>query len=179
MTRGIAITAAMLALTACSGSAIRTATTQSTAALTPTSPAPSAPSASATASSAGEPRTLDAAAASAQENADRFSSGDYAGSWELLAPSFQKLISHDDYVEVAIACSGGADGSGMPIKVVGVRMSGEDKAIVRLELLGVKESRTMLYIDGRWLQDVSPGFKSGMTADERIAARKADGSCSG
>lgn len=67
----------------------------------------------------------------------------------------------------------------MPIKVVGVRMSGEDKAIVRLELLGVKESRTMLYIDGRWLQDVSPGFKSGMTADERIAARKADGSCSG
>lgn len=37
----------------------------------------------------------------------------------------------------------------------------------------------MLYIDGRWLQGVSPGFKSGMTADERIAARKADGSCSG
>lgn len=166
----------MLALTACSGSATTTTTTQSTAALTPASPAPSA---SSTASSSGDPRTLDAAVASAQENADRFSSGDYAGSWELLAPSFQKLISQDDYVKVAIACSGGADGSGMPIQVTGVRMSGEDKAIVRLELLGVKESRTMLYVNGRWLQDVSPGFKSGMTAAERIAARKADGSCNG
>lgn len=172
----------MLALTACSGSATTTTTTQSTAALTPTSPAPSATSASATASSAsssGDPRTLDAAVASAQENADRFSSGDYAGSWELLAPSFQKLISQDDYVKVATACSGGADGSGMPIQVTGVRMSGEDKGIVRLELLGVKESRTMLYVNGRWLQDVSPGFKPGMTAAERIAARKADGSCNG
>ncbi len=179
MTRGIAITAAMLALTACSGPATTTTTPTSSTISAPASPAPSASSTASSASSSGDPRTLDAAVASAQENADRFSSGDYAGSWELLTPSFQKLISQDDYVKVATACSGGADGSGMPIQVTGVRMSGEDKAIVRLELLGVKESRTMLYVNGRWLQDVSPGFKSGMTAAERIAARKADGSCNG
>ena len=66
----------------------------------------------------------------------------------------------------------------MPIKVVGVRMEGQDKALVRLELMGVKSSRTMVYEDG-WRMSLSTAYaaQKGKPWKDILAARVANGEC--
>lgn len=101
-----------------------------------------------------QPKTLEAATASEQENADRYSSGDYAGQWLLYSSGLRDAISQADYAKYAKRCleeTGRPEG--LRFTVEGVRMDGDDKAIVRIGLLGVEISRTMVYEDGQWLQE--------------------------
>lgn len=101
-----------------------------------------------------QPKTLEAAVAAEQENADRYSSGDYAGQWLLYSSALRNAISQDDYEAYAKRCleeTGRPEG--LRFTVEGVRMDGDDTAIVRIGLLGVELSRTMVYEDGQWLQE--------------------------
>ena len=130
--------------------------------------------------SPGQPLTLEAATAAGQEISDRYSSGDYGGAWDLYSSAFQDGIGREDYVLLGQTCSG-ANGSGLPIATTGVRMEGDDKAIVRLELMGVQQSRTMVYEYGEWRQEPSPEFAAqlGQPVQDIIAAQKASGGCQG
>lgn len=116
----------------------------------------------------------------AQEMSDRFSSGDYAGAWDLTSTTFKKGISRTDYATLGKTCNG-ANGLGLKIATTGVRMEGENQAIVRLELMGVQQTRTMSYEDGRWGQEPSPEFapQLGRPVADIIAAQKASGGCKG
>jgi len=101
-----------------------------------------------------KPKTLEAATASEQENADRYSSGDYAGQWLLYSSRLRDAISQDDYEAYAKRCAAETERpEGLRLTVEGVRMDGDSKAIVRLGVLGVVQSRTMVYEDGQWLQE--------------------------
>lgn len=92
--------------------------------------------------------------AAEQENADRYSSGDYAGQWLLYSRALRDAISQDDYEAYAKRCLAETNRpEGLPFQVEGVRMDSEDKAVVRIGLLGIKKSRTMVYEDGVWLQE--------------------------
>ena len=117
-------------------------------------------------------KTLEEATAVAQEMSDRFSSGDY----RLLLAG----ISRTDYATLGKTCNG-ANGLGLKIATTGVRMEGENQAIVRLELMGVQQTRTMSYEDGRWGQEPSPEFapQLGRPVADIIAAQKASGGCKG
>lgn len=127
-------------------------------------------------SSSEAPKTLDAAVEAGQEVSDRFSSGDFAGSWDLMSSEFKDGISREDYVKLSSECSG----TGIPIDVEGVRMEG-DEAIVRLAIGDFKQSRTMVYEDGQWLQAPSPDFKEdlGKPVEKIIKEKKAAGECTG
>jgi uncharacterized lipoprotein YehR (DUF1307 family) len=46
-----------------------------------------------TPTAAAQPKTLEAAVAAEQENADRYSSGDYAGQWLLYSARLREAIS--------------------------------------------------------------------------------------
>ncbi|MDQ2756855.1 MAG: hypothetical protein M3Y71_09880, partial [Actinomycetota bacterium] len=63
----------------------------------------------------------------------------------------------------------------------GVRLEGEDKAIVRVSLgkLGAV-TKAVVYEDGEWRHDSDASVKAwyGKTADQIIAMRKAAGDCS-
>ncbi|MGB0878890.1 MAG: hypothetical protein ACPGXI_17785 [Mycobacterium sp.] len=93
--------------------------------------------------------------ASEQENADRYSSGDYAGQWLLYSRQLRDAISQDDYEAFAERCAEETQRpEGANLTVEGVRMEGTSKAIVRVGWLDIaKVSRTMVYEDGQWLQE--------------------------
>jgi hypothetical protein len=95
-----------------------------------------------------QPKTLEAAVAASQEKNDRFVSGDFAGEWLLFSKQVRDAVSQADYVRYSQRCD---DGS-ISATTTGVRMEGTDKAIVRIEAFGVKDSRTMVYEDGQWVQ---------------------------
>ena len=78
----------------------------------------------------GDPQTLEAATAAAQEIADRQTSGDFAGVWRLMSKRVRDNMSETDFVAFSQVCKP----TGFPIKVTGVRMEGSDKAIVRMGL---------------------------------------------
>jgi hypothetical protein len=113
------------------------------------------PSDNATPDAEAQPKTLEAAVASEQENADRFSSGDYAGQWALYSRALRDAINQDDYETFAERCVKETQRpEGLTFTVEGVRMDGDTKAIVRIGLLDIaKQSRTMVYEDGAWLQE--------------------------
>jgi hypothetical protein len=88
-----------------------------------------------------QPKTLEAATAASQEDANRFSSGDYAGDWEMGAKQVHDGISKADYITLHETCKGDP---GLPITVTGVRLDGTDKAVVRWEINvfgGIKKAR--------------------------------------
>lgn len=60
-------------------------------------------------------------------------------------------------------------------------MSGDDKAIIRMEVAGFKQSRTMVYEDGAWHQQPSDDRQAhfAKSADEIIAVYTAKGECQG
>lgn len=97
----------------------------------------------------GQPRTLEAAVAAEQEKQDRGQAGDFAGEWLLFSKVVREELSQADYVAYAKACYTTSNS----VKVTGGRMDGDDKAIVRLELQGDQVTRTMVYEDGRWVQE--------------------------
>lgn len=113
------------------------------------------PSDSATREAEAQPKTLEAAVASEQENADRYSSGDYAGQWLLYSRALRDAISQDDYAAFAERCVKETQRpEGLTFTVEGVRMNGDTEAIVRIGLLDIaKQSRTMVYEGGAWLRE--------------------------
>ena len=120
------------------------------------------------------PKTLDAAEAAAQEWADRIQSEDYAGAWDLMAKEYRVGVKRDDFVTYSQECTL----SGPEIKATGVRMEG-DSAVIRLEVAGIKQSRTMVYEVGGWfLKPSETGRKAiGKDAQQMIADAKASNGC--
>lgn len=126
-----------------------------------------------------QPKTLEAATAAAQEDANRYSSGDLAGDWEMGSKQVHDGISKNDYVTLQETCKD----TGLPITVTGVRMEGTDTAIVRQEISilgGITQSLTMVYEDGHWVWTPSDKLAKelGKPIDQIIADEKADGNCS-
>lgn len=123
----------------------------------------------------GEPQTLEAATAAAQERSDRYSSGDLAGAWMLSSRQLRDGISQTDYVTYIQTCKS----PGLPVNVVGVRMNGNEQAIVREDVLGFKNSVTMVYEDGQWLRAPDAEFAAslGQPIAALIASEKAAGRC--
>ncbi len=60
-------------------------------------------------------------------------------------------------------------------------MESEDSAIVRLEVFGIMQSRTMVYEENAWY--MAPGEflteHMGLTGDQIVEADKAEGGCRG
>ncbi|WP_346007450.1 hypothetical protein [Janibacter terrae] len=127
-------------------------------------------------SASSAPKTLDAAQASAQEWADRIQSEDYAGAWDLMAREYRVGVKRDDFVAYSQECTL----SGPEITATGVRLEG-DEAVVRLEVAGIKQSRSMVYEAGTWLLKPSEVGRQdiGKSAEQMIADAKASGGCAG
>ena len=128
-----------------------------------------------------DPQTLEAATSASQEVADRRTSGDFAGVWLMMSKQVRDGITQDDYVTLGQTC----DPTGLSAKVVGVRMEGSSKAIVRWQA-GAPELRafgaitnTMLYEDGKWDLAPTPEFVTelGQPVALIIAAEKGAGRC--
>ena len=121
------------------------------------------------------PKDLDAAIAAAQEKSDRHASGDFAGEWLLYTKDLRDHISQQAFVQYSKTCSM----TGLKINVAGGRMDGADRAIVRLEVLGVTKSFTWLYEDGAWYQEPTEFLTSnyGKSEEQLIAADRAEGQC--
>jgi hypothetical protein len=134
-------------------------------------------SATTTATTPSQPKTLEAATAAVQEWADRRSSEDYAGAWQLFNKQVHDGISEADYVTLSKTCTSALTKYSETAK--GVRMDGADKAVVRLEALGFKISADVLYEDGQWVLAPEPDFANdlGKPIQQIIAERKADGDC--
>jgi hypothetical protein len=79
------------------------------------------------------------------------------------------------FVAVNEACS---PNNGMKISVKGTRLEG-GTAVVRLELMGVTQSRTMVYEDGAWYQQAGDGVRAlfGLTPSAAAAKSKSDRAC--
>jgi hypothetical protein len=114
-------------LTGCGSTATETdKTTESASASAATTTAAPAPA---------QPKTLEAATAAEQENADRYSSGDYAGQWLLYSSRLRDAISQDDYETFAKRCAEAAGSiEGMRFTVEGVRLDGDSTAARSLDL---------------------------------------------
>ncbi len=93
------------------------------------------------------PETLSAAVAAAQANADRFSSGDFAGVWERMSREVRDGITREDFVTFYETCKK----TGQKIRVAGVRLDAGDAALVRMEIGGTDQSRVMLFENGNWV----------------------------
>lgn len=116
----------------------------------------------------------DAARAAAQEQADRFTSGDFGGAWDMWTAEAQSVMSREDYVEFSKTCSE----TGAPLDVSSVRVDGDD-ATVRLALGDFERAYQMHYEGGEWRWQPT-GEALDMYAEGlegAIAAAKADGSC--
>lgn len=103
-------------------------------------------------------KDLDTAVNAGQEYADRYTSGDYEGAYELSANETRDAWSSQEFVAIQGACY---QGDGMPLGVEGVRVSG-DKAIVRLTVGEFKDSATMLYEEGGWRMEPSEDARARM-----------------
>lgn len=123
------------------------------------------------------PKTLEAATAAAQEKNDRHSSGDFAGEWYLFTNQLRDALTQDSFVEYSKTCAK----IGPLVKATGVRMESDDSAIVRLEVFGIMQSRTMVYEENAWY--MAPGEflteHMGLTGDQLVEADKAEGGCPG
>jgi hypothetical protein len=124
-----------------------------------------------------QPKTLEAATAAVQEWADRRSSEDYAGAWQLFNKQVQDGMTEADYVTLSATCTSAL--TKYPETAKGVRMDGPDKAFVRLEALGFKISVDVLYEDGQWVLAPEPEFAKDLNKpiQQLIAERKARGDC--
>lgn len=122
-----------------------------------------------------EPQTLEAAKTLATEASDRIAAQDFAGAWEQWDKASKAKISRDDYVKYGETC----DLGGVPVTVDDIRLESDTKATVRLEALGFKQVRTVVYEDGKWrlktTDETLKKFDEGV--DGAIASAKADGTC--
>jgi hypothetical protein len=165
-----ALSAALLAI-ACSSCGIADGASNSTigkagsAAARPTAPGQLAP------------ETLSAATAAAQANVDRFSSGDFAGVWELMSQEVRDGITKEDFVTFYETCKK----AGPKIRVAGVRLDAVNgEAIVRMEVAGTERPRVMLFEKGNWVMKPTEGFAAhlGEPIEQIVAEEKSAGLCS-
>jgi hypothetical protein len=150
-------------------------TTQAPQANTTNSATSSSTASPSTSTVTAAPQTLEAAVAAEQELSDRFASGDYAGAWMLYDKETRTNLPRDAFVAVNDACS---PNNGVKINVKGTRLEGST-AVVRLELMGVTQSRTMVYEDGAWYQQAGDGVRAlfELTPQGAVAKSKSDGTC--
>jgi hypothetical protein len=122
------------------------------------------------------PETLSAAVAAAQANADRFSSGDFAGVWERMSREVRDGITQEDFVTFYETCKK----AGPKIRVAGVRLDAGDSAIVRMQVGGIDQSRIMLFENGNWVMKPTPGFAAhlGEPVEQIVAEERSAGLCS-
>ncbi len=169
--RKVWIVAAGLVLAGCAGGgtnaqpADTTSSSSSTSSTISSTPTPTA-----------EPKTATAVKAMAQEEADRYSAGDWEGAWELWTAEGKAAVTAEDYARFHDTCST----SGVPLKVVNVRVQG-DVATIRIEALGFQQAYKAKYENGawRWQPNASDlrDYRGGV--DKMIKDGKADGSCDG
>ena len=114
-------------------------------------------------------KDLETATAAMQEYSDRYTSGDYAGAYELAAQSTRDAWTVEEFTKIQEGCY---TGEGMPLDVEGVRING-DEATVRLVLGEFKQSRTMVYEDGSWKAKPSNDSPMSGTVEDAIADCKA------
>ena len=121
--------------------------------------------------------TLGAATVAAQETIDRFAAGDFASVWEHMAKQVRDGITQSDFVSFYESCKK----KGSPIDVAGVRLEGDDEAIVSMVVAGQERSRIMLYEDGDWFMEPTDDFEShlGEPVEQIVAEETADGKCVG
>jgi hypothetical protein len=164
---------AAAALTACGGGTPDAQPGAATAASAARPPDQGTPPPSATSAPA-EPRTAAAAKALAQEEADRYSSGDYEGAWDLWAAADKQVISGAEYARFHETCTT----SGVPLKVESVRLTSTG-AVARLDALSFKFSYRLAYEDGHWRWHINDDdltdYRKGV--DAMIKQRKAKGQC--
>ena len=123
------------------------------------------------------PETLSAATAAAQANVDRFSSGDFAGVWELMSAEVRDGITQEDFVTFYETCKK----AGPKIRVVGERLDAADgEAIVRMEVAGTERSRIMIFENGNWVMKPTQGFAAhlGEPVEQIVAEERSAGLCS-
>ena len=122
-----------------------------------------------------EPKTAEAATAIAKEQSLRYSSGDFAGAWEMWTDEAKKIFSREDYVTLSEKCAA----TGIPLEVDPARLEGSDEAVVRVGLGDIKSSYKLKYDDGHWKWQPDPDnikiYELGLQG--AIKARKAEGSC--
>jgi hypothetical protein len=164
------LSAALLA-TACSSCGIADGASNSTTG--------KAGSAAARATAPGQivPETLSAATAAAQANVDRFSSGDFAGVWELMSREVRDGITQQDFVTFYETCKK----AGPKIRVAGVRLDAANgEAIVRMEVAGTERPRIMLFEKGNWVMKPTQGFAAhlGEPIEQIVAEERSAGLCS-
>jgi hypothetical protein len=131
-------------------------------------------------SATSSPTDVAGAVAVAQEKADRYSSGDFAGEWLLYTKDLRDNITQASYVEYSQRCSAPAKSrAGLRVLVTGSRLDNPGRAIIRYEVLGVTKSATMIYENGGWYKEPDEFLQSNYakTASELIAADKAAGNC--
>ena len=136
-----------------------------------------ATSAAASTSGPDVPETLSAATAAAQANVDRFSSGDFAGVWELMSRQVRDGITQEDFVTFYETCKK----AGPKIRVAGVRLdAAHDEAIVSMEVGGTERPRIMLFENGNWVMKPTPGFAAhlGEPVEQIVAEETSAGLCS-
>lgn len=123
------------------------------------------------------PKTLEAATAAVQECADRRSSEDYAGAWQLFNKQVRDGTTEADYVTRSGTCTSAL--TKYPETAKGVRMDGPDRAFVRLEALGFQTSVDVLYEDGQWVLAPEPELAKDLNKPIQyvVAERKARGDC--
>jgi hypothetical protein len=167
----VAVLSAVLLATACSSCGIADGAFNSTVGQA------SSVAGSTIASGRDVPETLSAATAAAQANVDRFSSGDFAGVWELMSREVRDGISQEDFVTFYETCKK----AGPKIRVVGERLDAADgEAIVRMEVGGTERSRIMLFENGNWVMEPTQGFAAhlGEPVEQIVAEETAAGLCS-
>ena len=122
-----------------------------------------------------EPQTVEAAKAFATETSARIAAQDFGGAWDQWDKASKTRVNRDDYVKYGETC----DIGGVPVTVDDIRLESETKATVRLEAMGFKQARTLLYEDGAWrlkvTDDTLQKFDKG--ADGAIAQAKTEGFC--
>jgi len=122
------------------------------------------------------PETLSAAVAAAQANADRFSSGDFAGVWERMSHQVRVGITQDDFVTFYETCKK----AGPTIRVAGVSLdAAEGTAVVRMDVGATEQPRIMLFEDGKWVMKPTPGFAAhlGQPVAQIVAEETSAGLC--
>ncbi|HEX7827389.1 MAG TPA: hypothetical protein VF477_20980 [Mycobacterium sp.] len=127
-------------------------------------------------SSSDVPETLSAAVAAAQANADRFSSGDFAGVWERMSRQVRDGITKDDFVTFYETCKK----TGPTIRVAGVSLDAEaGTAVVRMDVGTTEQPRIMAFEDGIWVMKPTPGFAAhlGQPVAQIIAEETSAGLC--
>ncbi len=124
-----------------------------------------------------DPRTAEAARATAQRYLDRAAGGDYAGAWDLLSAAGKQAVTRDNLVAYYRACPGTR---GVTAQVVDVRLETPTRAIANTKIMGTfAVAITVLHENGRWgvQPDADQLARWTKPLDQQIATARSDGSC--